>query len=104
MAALAVGWLASCGVPPQFNGHKAQILADVENRVAVAKLGVKVCREYRVGVSEQNWVQGIVTGVIGDEIVVTVEDPGRILMDVQGIQLKKGVHLKDVPRAWTPCF
>jgi len=104
LAIFTVCVLASCSNPPVSNGNKAQVLADIENRVAVAKIGTKVCRDFRVGVSERNWVKGTVVAMDGDDIVVAVEDPGRILMDVQGIRLEKGIRLTDAPLAWTPCL
>jgi len=104
VAVAAACVLASCTTPPASNGKKAEVLADIENRVAVAKIGTKVCRDFRVGVSERNWVKGMVVAMDGDNIVVAVEDPGRILMDVQGIRLEKGIRLTDAPRAWTPCL
>lgn len=73
-------------------------------RVAMAKIGAEVCRSYPVGVSEQNWVRGRVTALEGENLVITVEDPGRLAMDVGKERLEKGVVLKDVPKNWVPCL
>lgn len=104
IAVLMPALLAACNAAQKPDDRKAQVLADIEARVAVARPGTRVCRDFRVGVSEQNWVKGTVTAIEGADIVVTVEEPGRILMDVQGVRLEKGTKLKDSPRAWTPCI
>ena len=84
--------------------EKSKILTDVENRVAVAKVGIRVCRDILVGISERNWVKGTVTGLNADEVIVAVDDPGSILLEVNGARLEKGTMLKEPARLWTPCL
>lgn len=97
--------LAGCHSPvPAFDAEKARVISDLETRVAVARIGVQVCRSYSVGVSEQNWVRGRVTALEGENVIVTVDDPGRFVMDVAGQRLRKGVLLKESPRSWVPCL
>jgi hypothetical protein len=96
-------------VPLAFAQHshvveKSKIVSNIENRVAVVKVGTRVCRHFSVGISERNWVKGDVSGLEGDEIIVTVDDPGHILLEVNGSRLEKGARLKEPPSLWTPCF
>ena len=96
-------------VPPVFAQHsyivnKSKILTDVENRVAVAKVGARVCRDIFVGISERTWVKGTVIGLNADEVIVAADDPGRILLEVNGARLEEGTILKEPARLWTLCL
>ena len=99
---IAVAACRSTVVEPDL--EKARLISGLEALVAVAKIGAKVCRSFPVGVSEQNWVRGRVTGIDGDAVVVTIDDAGRFAMELGGRRLEAGGQLRDIPRAWTPCL
>lgn len=85
---------------PQF----ARTIADTAAQAAVARPGARVCREMRVGIAERDWVGGVVVKVEATVVEVRVDDPGRFLNTLNGVELKKGVVVRDDPAAWIPCL
>jgi hypothetical protein len=66
-----------------------------EARAAVAKEGVKVCRELDAG-GAREWVRGVVVAVKDDAVGVRVDEPGG--------RFKKGETAWGEPTEWTPCL
>ena len=69
-----------------------------ESRAAVAREGVKVCREVPVGIGNWEWVRGVVVAVKDDQVGVRIDEPGE-----HG-RFKAGETTWDEPTAWTPCL
>jgi hypothetical protein len=69
-----------------------------ETRAAVAKEGVKACREVTGGLGKTEWIRGIVVAVNDDQVGVRIDEPGR-----QG-RFKVGETIWDEPTAWIPCL
>jgi len=67
-----------------------------EARAAVAKEGVKVCREVAAGAEARQWARGVVVAVKDDSVGVRIDDPAG--------QFRKGETAWDEPMAWTPCL
>ena len=81
----------------------ARVLAETATRVAVSKPGAKVCRQLSVGISEHDWIRGVVTQIEGDKIRVRIEDPGRFPQVIDGTTLTRGALISDTPLNWVPC-
>jgi hypothetical protein len=75
-----------------------------EARAAVARIGQKVCREMPVGIAGHDWIRGSVAEVSADRVGVRVEDPGRSVHVILGVEARRGELVWDVPQTWTPCF
>jgi hypothetical protein len=69
-----------------------------EARDAVAKEGVKVCREMAVGIGNWEWVRGVVVAVKDEEVGVRIDEPGRYG------HFKMGETAWDAATAWVPCL
>jgi hypothetical protein len=80
---------------PMMQAHKT---FEDEAKAAVAKEGVKVCRELPVGIGSWEWVRGVVVAVNADKIGVRVDEPGKYG------QYKAGETAWDAPTAWIPCL
>jgi len=103
--------LAGCGTtarsakvldPPE-RAAEARILAETAARVAVSKVGAKVCRQMMVGISEYDWVRGVVTEVEGEMIRVRIDEPGRFPEIIAGTAVTPGALISDTPLNWRPC-
>ncbi|OGA00481.1 MAG: hypothetical protein A2Z64_15170 [Betaproteobacteria bacterium RIFCSPLOWO2_02_67_12] len=99
--------LAACGTgghatkdDPQF----ARSLADTATVAAVAKRGVRVCREMQVGIAERDWVRGVVVEAEGSRVAVRIDEPGRFEHSVHGVKVTRGAIVSDDAVAWTPCL
>lgn len=75
-----------------------------EAKRAVAREGVKVCREMRIGIALGEWIRGTVVGVKGEEVGVRVDDAGKGRHVIAGLELQAGDIVWDTPRAWVPCY
>jgi len=79
---------------------------DVAQRSAEAangRLGAVVCRSLPVGLAEQDWIRGQVLSVQEDQILVRVDDPGRFLQSLDGVDLKVGSQIRGKVVDWFPC-
>lgn len=81
----------------------ARIVDETAVRVAVSKVGVKVCRATSVGISERDWIRGSVVEVTPEKIRVRVDDPGRFPHMFDGIKVVRGALVWDTPQNWKPC-
>ena len=75
-----------------------------EAKLAVAREGVKVCREMPLGIALAEWIRGTVVGVKGDEVGVRLDDAGRSRHLLAGVELRAGDIVWDSPKAWIPCY
>ena len=81
----------------------ARVLSETAARVAVSKVGAKVCRQLSIGISEHDWIRGTVTETKADRIQVRIEDPGRFPESIGGTTLTRGASISDTPLNWIPC-
>jgi hypothetical protein len=81
----------------------ARTIAETATRVAVSKVGAKVCRQVTVGISEHDWIRGVVTEVGADRIRVRIEVPGRFPQAIDGTAVAPGASISDTPLNWVPC-
>jgi hypothetical protein len=77
--------------------------AEVEAESAVGKAGVRVCRPVRFGISEQEWIKGVVIAFRRPAILIEVETQSRNPRTLNGVDLVKGARLWDLARDWKPC-
>ena len=81
----------------------ARARAYAELMAAVGKVGAKVCREMMVGIAKRDSIRGVVTEVTGASIGVRVDDAGKFLHTLNGVDIVRGLVLWDAPTAWVPC-
>lgn len=86
-----------------FDPKFASTLNKTAHEAASARPGAKLCRNVQVGISEHDWIRGVVQDVQGDAIGVRVEDAGRHPKSLNGTMLAKGAVIRDSASAWTPC-
>ena len=107
IACLCISGCASAPEPAPVLPHDpafARSLADLAHRAALAKPGVRVCRLMSVGVSERDWISGVVAEPGEAEVVIRIEYPGRLLNSIDGKVLVPGILVRDAPSRWTPCL
>ena len=81
----------------------ARARAYAEHMAAVGKVGAKVCREMMVGIAKRDSIRGIVVEANGASIGVRVDDAGKFLHTLNGVDIVRGLVLWDAPTAWVPC-
>jgi len=91
-------WQSDVATGPATGMMLARKKHEEEARSAVAKEGVKVCREMAVGIGNWEWVRGVVVAVKDDQVGVRVDEPGRYG------HFKAGETAWDAPTAWMPCL
>lgn len=77
---------------------------DKERQVAVARLGLKVCRKVTVGISESEWIRGVVVEMGEATIGVKIDDPGQLVLTLNGVRVERGAIVRDSFAAWEPCL
>lgn len=90
------------GVPTA--GMLARARMEKEAEVVVSRPGTKVCRQLTVGISERDWVRGVVVGADADGVAVRIDDPGRFQHTLYGVELVRGTVVRDALRVWMPCL
>jgi hypothetical protein len=91
-------WKDDVGTGPPTGMMLAKKKYEDEARAAVAKEGVKVCREMAVGIGNWEWVRGVVVALKADQVGVRIDEPGKYG------HFKSGETAWDEPTAWTPCL
>jgi hypothetical protein len=91
-------WQSDVATGPATGMMLARKKFEEEARAAVAKEGVKVCREMAVGIGGWEWVRGMVVAVKDDQVGVRIDEPG-----VHG-HYKQGETVWDDATAWIPCL
>ena len=103
--------LASCSgrtikdrdTPEANQASKARAVNEVAVRVAVSKVGAKVCREIAVGISEHDLIRGEVAEVASNRVKIRVTDAGRFPQTIGNVVVTPGIFLSDTPLNWRPC-
>ena len=100
--------VAGCGSigqkpAPAFDALLANTVSTSAGQAAVAKTGTKVCRWVQLGISERDWVRGVVQSGEGEAVRVRIEDPGRFTNSLNGVPLARGAIVRDKAADWTPC-
>ena len=70
---------------------------------AGAGQGAYVCKKYRIGIAEIDWVKGTVIGARSDKIRISINDPGSFPHVLGGIGISKGSLVWDNDMGWVPC-
>jgi hypothetical protein len=82
----------------------ARARMEKERQVAVAKPGAKVCRKVAVGISESEWIRGVVVEVADTTIGVRIEDPGQLAATLNGAPVTRGRIVRESVAQWVPCL
>lgn len=82
----------------------ARLRADAEAQNAVGRTGVKACRTVKMGISEREWITGVVVAVRGQSVEIMIDSSGPSPKILAGVELKKGAVLWDAIRDWKPCI
>ena len=109
LAGAAVVVIAGCSANeaargPAFDPQFARTVTETATQAAVAKPGAKVCRTMQVGISERDWIRGVVAEVGNARIGVRIDDPGRFPHVLEGVSVARGTLVHDRPAAWIPCL
>lgn len=75
-----------------------------EARTALAQSGQKACKELEVGIGDRDWIRGTVVDHPGNQVAVRIDDAGRMLHMLGGVEIKPGVVVVESAIAWAPCF
>ncbi|MHB1591590.1 MAG: MORN repeat-containing protein [Sulfuricella sp.] len=92
------------GIPTPRMLEHARVRARIEREAQAAITpGVKVCRQLTVGISEHDWVRGVVVEASAGNVGVKIVDPGRFPQTLYGAEITRGALVWDSVTAWTPC-
>lgn len=91
-------WQSDVPTGPPTGMMLARKKFDEEARAAVAKEGLKVCREMAVGIGNWEWVRGVVVAVKEDQVGVRIDEPGKYG------HFKAGETAWAEATAWVPCL
>lgn len=75
-----------------------------EAHAAVAREGRKVCRITQLGPRGYEWLSGVVVAVREDLVDIRIEDPGPRPFQLGGVEMRKGIVVRDIPADWVPCY
>ena len=72
---------------------------------AMQKPGVKLCREWNVGIGLTERIEGVTAGVNAAtlQVAVTVRQVGQTPLAIAGVEVKPGDTVWDDPLNWIPC-
>ena len=90
--------------PVLFDRFRAHARADTEARIAVARVGTRVCRSIVFGIGEREWIRGVVAEVSDLHIAVRIEEPGRSGQSLNEVSLVRGAQVWDDAPMWAPCL
>jgi hypothetical protein len=96
-------WANDIATGPATPGMILRARAYSEARAAIARPGIKVCREMKVGIATLEWIKGSVVAVEEDGISVRIDEPGQLGHLIRGIPVSKGTLIKDDFPNWKPC-
>jgi hypothetical protein len=82
----------------------ARARAYAEHMAAVGKIGATVCREMMVGIAKRDTIRGIVAEVVGTSVGVQIQDAGKFLHTLNGVEIVRDSVIWDAPTAWVPCL
>jgi hypothetical protein len=89
--------------PRLFERLMARSRMTVESQIAVGKVGAKVCRRANMGLSESEWIKGMVVAVLNSSIAVEIEIAGIYPKILNGVELRRGAMVWDKPPHWSLC-
>ena len=99
--------IAGCASKKQDAAFDPKLTAQVSataSEAAVSKPGTKVCRWVQVGISERDWLRGVVQQrEEANAVRVRIEDPGKFTNTLNGTPLTRGALVLDKAADWTPC-
>jgi hypothetical protein len=81
----------------------ARARARAEHVAAVGQVGVRVCRDFPVGIAIRDRVRGTVTNVEGDRIEVRISDPGAHQHRLHDMPVARDLIIRDDLFSWWPC-
>lgn len=86
--------------------QRARILsrAQMESMATVVVPGTVVCRQISVGISDQDWIRGVIVATSSDHVSVKITDPGRFPFTLNGAEIAKNTIVQGNVSAWTLCF
>jgi len=93
---------AATGPPTEMMWARAKF--EQEALVAVAHEGRKVCRITQLGPRGYEWIEGVVIAVRDDLVDIRIEKPGPRPFFLGGVEIARGVVLRDSPTEWVPCY
>jgi hypothetical protein len=96
-------WEYDQATGPATPAMRARARAYVQARAAVARPGIRVCREMKVGIATLERIRGTVISVETDGVNVSIDDPGLMGHVIRGIDLRKGTLVADDFPHWLPC-
>lgn len=70
---------------------------------AALQPGATACREFRLGISEGDWIKAQVIEATADRARLRVADAGRFPHMLGGEVLAVGKIVEDALEDWTPC-
>ncbi len=82
---------------------RARARAYVEAKAAVARPGISVCREMKVGIATLERIKGTVMTVEDDGVSVRIDDAGLMGHVIRGSDIRKGTLITDDFPNWIPC-
>lgn len=82
----------------------ARSLFETATHVAVAQPGTRVCKMQTIGISEQDWIKGVVVDFDAGQLRVRIDDPGRFPRVIDGATITQGILIREEPSLWAPCF
>jgi len=93
------------GTPTLRMLERARVRARAESEAlaAIAVPGIKVCRQATVGISERDWIRGVVVEASAGNVGVKIVDPGRFLHTLYGAEIARDALVWDSTTAWVPC-
>ena len=96
-------WVNNIAIGPATPMMIARSRAYIEAKSAVARPGIRVCREMKVGIATREWIRGVVAHYDGDGLAVRIDDPGLMGHVIRGNAVSKGALITDDFPNWTPC-
>lgn len=96
-------WKGDVITGPPTAAMLARARAEAENRAAVGRPGIQVCRTMTVGIGVPDIIKGTVDTLDGEWLQVRIEDAGQFQHVIAGVDVRKGAVVRDKPAAWTPC-
>lgn len=96
-------WANDVATGPSTPSMRARARAYAEAVAAVARPGIRVCREMKVGIATRDWIKGTVMAVEEDSLAVRIDEAGQMGHIIRGSPVNKGALIKDAFPNWTPC-
>ena len=99
----AGSWANDMATGPATHMMIARARAYAEAVAAVARPGISICREMKVGIATRERIKGTVISVEEDSVTVRIDDPGQMGHVIRGSPVNKGTLVTDDFPNWIPC-